>query len=319
MHSHAIHSFQRVRVHACYAILLAWLCAFVCVTQVRAETPCGALAKVSDATCPRPLNLESARGLALGTGARASSLSTSALAYNPAALVVGRLYHAEGLVDYMPDMKTVALGGAIVDSSTSRLAAGLSFRGFLSGQTGFGGIDGRVGLGFPLTEAISLGLSGRYINVSRDGEGVEVLPESVRAVKGFTLDAALRVVPIPTLMLYGAGYNLINLDSVYAPVTFGGGAALALGDIAVVGGDILVDTSSYDSSAVTLGGGVEVFAAQVVPIRAGYSYDIKREQHTLTLGLGYTDRSVGLDISLRQDLGREGDTRIMGAFRFFVH
>lgn len=319
MCSHAIHRFHRVRVHARYAIALAWLCAFVCAAPVQAESPCGALAKLSEETCPRPLNLESARGLALGTGARASSLSTSALAYNPAGLVVGRLYHVEGLVDYMADMKTVALGGAIVDSSTSRLAAGISFRGFLSGQTGIGGFDGRVGLGFPLSQAISLGLSGRYINAKREGEGVEVLPEAVRAVKGFTLDAALRVAPIPTLMLYGAGYNLIGLDSVYAPLTFGGGAALALADLAVLGADVLVDVSSYDSAAVTLGGGVEFFAAQVVPIRAGYSYDIKREQHTLALGVGYTDRSVGLDLSLRQDLGGQGDTRIMGAFRFFVH
>jgi len=265
------------------------------------------------------MNLESARGLALGTGARASSMSTSALAYNPAALAVGRLYHVEGLVDYMPDMKTVALGGSIVDSSTSRLAAGISFRGFLSGTGGMGGIDGRLGLALPISDAISIGLSGRYIHARRDGDAVAPLPASVREVKGFTMDASLRINPVPILMLYGGAYNFINLDSAYAPLVFGGGAAFALGDIAMIGGDVLVDTTSYDSAAVTVGGGVEVFAGQVVPIRAGYSYDVQRSQNTLTLGLGYTDRAVGLDVSLRQDLGGEGDTRIMGSLRFFVH
>jgi hypothetical protein len=265
------------------------------------------------------LNLESARGLALGTGARASSLSTSALAYNPAGLVVGRLYHLEGVVDYMADMKTVALGGSIVDSSTSRLAAGISFRGFLGGDGGFGGIDGRVGIAIPFSDAISIGLSGRYVNADRKGDAWAMLPASLRSVEGFTLDASLRIVPIPMLMLYGGGYNLIGLDSVYAPRTFGGGAGLALGNVAVLGADVLVDISSYDHGTVTVGGGAEFFAAQVIPIRAGYIYDAQRSQHTLTLGLGYTDRSVGLDVSLRQDLGGAGDTRILGAFRFFVH
>jgi hypothetical protein len=265
------------------------------------------------------LNLESARGLALGTGARASSLSTSALAYNPAALVVGRVYHVEGLVDYMADMRTVALGGTIVDSSTSRMSAGVSFRGFLGGQGGFGGIDGRVGLAFPLSEAISLGLSGRYINADRKGDAFATLPQRLRSVEGFTLDASLRIVPVPILMLYGGGYNLISLDSVYAPRTLGGGASVALGSIAVLGADVLVDMSSYDHATVTVGGGAELFLAQVIPIRAGYIYDAWREQHTLSLGLGYTDRAVGLDLSLRQDLGGVGDTRLLGAFRFFVH
>jgi opacity protein-like surface antigen len=269
--------------------------------------------------CPRALNLESARGLAMGTGARASAMSTSALAYNPAALATGRLYHVEGIIDYMPDMKTVALGGSIVDSSTSRLAAGISFRGFLSGQGGVGGVDGRMGLALPLADAISIGLSGRYISARRDGDAVAALPASLREVKGFTMDASLRINPVPMLMLFGGAYNFINLDSVYAPRIFGGGAAVSLGDIAVLGADVLVDTKSYDTAAVTVGGGVEVFIAQVVPIRAGYTYDVKRSQNTLTLGLGYTDRAVGLELSLRQDLGGEGDTRIMGAFRFFVH
>ena len=274
---------------------------------------------VPGGVCPRPLNLESARGLALGTGARASSLSTSALAYNPAALVVGRLYHLEGVVDYMADMRTVALSGTIVDSSTSRLAAGLSFRGFLGGQGGFGGIDGRLGLAFPLSDAISLGLSGRYINADRKGEAFAALPERLRSVEGFTLDASLRIVPIPILMLYGGGYNLISLDSVYAPLTLGGGASVALGNIAVLGADVLVDMSSYDHATATVGGGLELFLAQVVPVRAGYIYDTWRSQHTLSFGLGYTDRSVGLDVSLRQDLGGAGDTRLLGSFRAFVH
>src|ERR1700746_268807 len=73
----------------------AWLlslCMFVTasVSSVVHAAPC-ALGK----PCPRAMNAETARGLALGTGSRASALSTSALAYNPAALVLGHIYHVE--------------------------------------------------------------------------------------------------------------------------------------------------------------------------------------------------------------------------------
>jgi len=242
-------------------------------------------------------------------------MSTSALAYNPAALVVGRLYHIEGNVDYLADRRTVALGGAVVDSATARLGAGLALRGFLSGDSGFGGIDGRLALALPFGDMVSLGLAGRYMNVSYGDEATD----PGRPAKGFTMDASLRIAPIPTLQLYAGGYNLIDLDSAYAPLLVGGGLGFVAADIVVIGADVLVDLTSYSSAGVAVGGGIEVLAAQAVPLRAGYSYDTKREQHTLTAGLGYTDRSVGFDLSLRQDLGGAGDTRIMGAFRFYVH
>jgi len=299
---------------------LAWLIVSVLSVagRVQAAAPCDALGK----ECPLQLANESARGLALGTGQRASSISTSALAYNPAALVLGKLYHIEGLLDYMPDLKTVALGGAVIDSATSRVGAGFGLRGFL-GSGGMGGIDGRLGLAFPFSDAVSVGLTGRYINVGDDSPSVAGVARAARLAKGFTMDASLRFAPLPAVQLDIASYNFINLESAYAPVMVGGGGAIALGEIAQLGADLLVDLSTFKKPDVTLGGGAEVFAGRTVPIRAGYSYDTKREQHAISFGLGYTDASVGCDISLRQVLsgvGRyAGDTRIMAAFRFYVH
>ena len=311
--------------------LLACIASIVLVVgharHAHANAPCDGVGKA----CPRAINAESARGIALGTGLRASAISTSALAYNPAALVLGKAYHIEGLVDYMADMKTVALGGAVVDSSTSRLAAGLAFRGFLSGDDGVGGIDGRLGIAFPLADAISIGLTGRYISVSQSVLINDGVTRSVSLAKGFTLDASVRIAPIPQLQLHFGSYNLIRLSSelgltpgappvsdVIAPLVLGGGLSITLADIAVIGGDVLFDLTSYSTAATTLGLGTEILIANVVPLRAGYSYDIKRTQHVLSLGVGYTDRSVGFDLSLRQDLGGIGDTRVVGAFRFYV-
>ncbi|HEX4352394.1 MAG TPA: hypothetical protein VHZ95_05755, partial [Polyangiales bacterium] len=266
----------------------------------------------------KAINAESARGLALGTGQRAASMSTSALAYNPAALVAGRVYHVEGLVDYMADLKTVALGGAVVDSSTSALGAGFALRGFLSGDSGLGGIDGRLALALPLSDAISIGLAGRYLNVTGEVDAPSGTSRE-RLVKGFTMDASLRVAPIPEVQLDIAAYNFINRDSSYAPIVIGGGAAFALADVAVIGADLLVDLTSFNKTDFMVGGGIEVFAGATVPLRVGYSYDTQRRQNTIGFGLGYTDASVGFDLSLRQDLGGLGDTRLMAAFRFYIH
>jgi hypothetical protein len=301
----------RERTHAVSMLFVALSC--LCLTRAANAAPCDELGSI----CPRAINAESARGVAMGTGARATAMSTSALAYNPAALVMARVYHVEGVVDYMPDLQTVALGGAVIDSSTANLAAGLSLRGFLGGRSSIGGIDGRLALAFPLSDAISLGVAARYINVNRD-DGT-LMAKELHAAKGFTLDASLRVAPVPTVQLYFGSYNLINLDSVYTPLILGGGLGFTLGDIAVVNADVLCDLTSYSSTDVTVGGGLEILAGGTVPLRAGYSYDTKRSQHVMSLGLGYTDRTMGLDLSLRQDLGGIGDTRLMGAFRFYVH
>jgi opacity protein-like surface antigen len=302
-------------------VLLALAC---CITLSRVasaappcETPLDALGNIGSSpgkNCPQPLHPDTARGLALGTGARGSAISSSALAYNPAGLAVGRYYHIDGAVDYMPDRSTTAFGGSVIDSLTSRMAAGLALRGFVSGANGLGGIDGRLGIALPFGDSVSLGTTLRYINVKH--EKPELDPGN--AARGFTMDASLRIAPVQMLQLYVGGYNFINLESAYAPVTIGTGAAVTLGEYGVIGADCLIDLSSYRTAGVTVGGGLELLAAQSVPLRAGYSYDTKREQHTLSFGLGYTDRSVGLDLSLRQDVGGAGDTRLMGAFRFYV-
>ena len=44
-----------------------------------------------------------------------------------------------------------------------------------------------------------------------------------------------------------------------------------------------------------------------------------RKLHWISAGLGYTDRWVGFDISLRQEVSGGNETRVLGAFRYFVH
>ncbi len=265
---------------------------------------------ISKRDCPQAVAAETPRGLSLGTGVRASSISTSALAYSPAALALGNLYHIEGNVDYMTAVKTAALGGAVVDSSTSKLGAGIGLRGFLSGTNGYGGLDGRLGLAFPLSDAFAVGLAGRYISLTQAG---------TKLARGFTMDASLRIAPVSGLQIDIGALNFIDISSPYVPVTVTSGVAVALMPSLSVGADVLMDLSSFSTVQLTAGGGLEFLAGESVPLRIGYSADLARGVHALGVGVGYTDQRVGLDLGLKQELSRGHDTRIMGAIRYYVN
>ena len=286
-----------------------------------ASAPCDKLGK----KCPTALHAETARGLGLGTGARASAISTSALAYNPGALVVGRLYHVEAAVDYMPEFDTVALGGAVVDSSTSKVAAGLALRGFLSGKEGTGGLDGHLSIAFPFTDAVSIGFGGRYLSVSADQEvpdpntpGATLIDETELA-QGFTMDAGLRVRAGDMLHLELATFNFVDLGTAYVPILVDASVAVAVGAIGSIGVDMLTDVTSYDHATYTIGGGVEILAGGAVPVRGGYAVDTERKMQWATGGIGYTDRNIGFDLSVRQGVSGTKETRVLGGVRYYVH
>lgn len=262
---------------------------------------------------------ESARGIAMGTGVRSSAAGTSALAYNPANLSLAHIYHVESGVAYDPGAGRFGLIASIVDSTTDSIAAGLSFRTLVGGGDGaYGGYDGRVSLGMALGEAMSIGLSGRYLDFTRSGQ----LPSGVRSdrvARGFTLDASLRVSPAPGFHLSALGLNLIDLESGVAPVQTGGSASYTAGGVFTLGGDVLVNLSrGIDGAPLLVGGGLEWLTGGRVPLRAGYVYDELRATHVFTAGLGYVDQSVGVDLALRQDVAGQNHTLMMASFRYFV-
>lgn len=247
----------------------------------------------------------------LGTGVRASSISTSALVYSPAALALGNLYHLEGNLDYLSDLHAVALGAAVVDSSTSRVGAGIGLRGFLSGDNRVGGIDARLGLALALSEAFSIGLSGRYINIESDDPPIDV--------NAFTMDASLRVTPTDGLQFDIGALNFIDVSDPYVPIILRAGVAIGIASSFSIGADVLADMSSYDDPQLILGGGAEYLAAGSVPLRLGYSADLARDYHFITAGIGYTDQRFGIDLGFKQQLTGGHDTRVMGAVRYYVN
>ena len=263
---------------------------------------------------------EGVRALSLGSGLRATAASTDAIASNPAGLPFGRLYHLEGSAGYEPNADRWSLGAAVVDSATSALAAGLSVRGILgNGQKTYNGIDGRLGLGFPVSEAVAIGLGGRYLSLSQAGRDAAGDETSEDVATGFTMDAALRLHLADILVISALAYNLIDIDSSVAPRTLGGGVGIVLDGGIAFGADALVDIATYDHAAPTFGGGFEYLANGQIPLRIGYRLDVERELHAISAGVGYVDQAIGVEIAVAQEVSGGDGTEVMGALRYFVH
>ena len=305
-------------------------------------TFCGGMAVVpafaDDRVVPEA-RIESVRGMAMGTGARASAASTQAQADNVSNLVLGGMYHLESFLQYQPTFRRIGWGGSVVDSMTSKVAAGASARGVFGNNSAGdnSGWEAKVGIAFPIVDMLSLGVSGRYLHYTMsDPHAIPenqvalqnatpttpVTPDRSFRIKGFTMDAALTLRPIRGLSISGLAYNLIDKKSPLAPMMVGGSAAFSFGNTGFgLGGDLLVDLNthkSFDGAKMLMGGGLEFLAQGVIPLRAGYLFDQGREQHGVTAGLGYVDQHVGVQLSLRQMVVGGSETTLMGAVQYFV-
>ncbi len=279
--------------------------------------------------------IESARGVSLGTGARASAASTQAQADNASNLVLGQLYHLESFIGYQPTLKRVGWGASAVDSMTSRLAAGVSARGVF-GDNAAGDNSGweiKGSLGIPIIDMLSIGVSGRYVRYTlSDPDAIPERPVSPLAplsapdqtfkVKAFTLDANFTLRPLRGLSISGLAYNLIDTKSPLAPLMVGGSAAFSFANSGFgLGGDVLVDLNThkaFDGAKLLVGGGLEYLLQGAIPLRAGYLFDQGRNQHGVTAGFGYIDQHVGVQMSLRQMVAGGTETTLMAALQYFV-
>jgi hypothetical protein len=282
----------------------------------------------------REARIESARGMALGSGARAGSASTQAQAENPANLPLGHLAHVETLYQYQPQLKSMAAGAAVVDGMTSGyFAAGMSARWLFSGKSS--GWEGRLGLGVPIGEMLSLGMAARFSNITvvdnkaraenyaapPPADGEDPVPEDHRyKLKAFTLDSSITLRPFDGFSISALGYNLINTHSPLAPLMVGGSVAFGRETFSL-GADVLADLNQHkEFSGVKLqvGGGFEYLTQGVAPIRVGYLWDQGRHQHAISGGIGYLNKQFSVQLSMRQYVAGSKDTTLFSAVQYFV-
>lgn len=267
-----------------------------------------------------PDTMETARGMAMGLGARASATSTSGLAYNAAGLSIGRHYHIESAVQYEPQEARFATGASLIDSHSGPVNAGVNFRYVHgNGNDGHGGYDGRLALGVPLGDHFALGLTGRYMSFWREGQD-----DADPYAEHVTFDASIRVTPLPGFHIAALGYNLIDVGSPLAPIQAGGSASYTIDGTFTLAFDMLADFTTFQNEdgsmrpEAMIGGAAEYFTGEV-PIRAGYIYDTGRGIHYVTAGVGWMNREVGIDIAGRQQVTGNLDTWLLASFRYLVH
>lgn len=257
----------------------------------------------------------SARTMALGGGGHAIAMSTSSLYVNPAAMSLTRVYHVDSNVLFDPSVNRWSFGGAVVDS-TRTVGMGVAYNySLLDGDSR--GHDLRLGLGVQIVEGLTLGLTGRYVDISG--------PATANGVRGqgwsgFTVDAGIAARPWRWLMLGVTGYSLSNPDTALAPLAIGGGVGVSPVETLHIVADTYWDLLSFASGPrARWSGGVE-FLAGHVPLRVGYTYDTVRRDHdvqSITAGLGYLDTMFGAELSMRQEIVGGSQTTLLLNLRYF--
>ena len=289
-------------------------------TAAEAQWVIGAFPReVASGGPPLPETMETARGMAMGLGARASATGTSGLAYNAAGLSIGRNYHIATAASYEPQAERFSIGASLVDSQSGPVNMGTNFRYIVgNGNDGHSGMDGRIALGLPLGEHFAVGATGRYMSLLPEGqEGGSPLAEQV------TLDASIRITPVPGLHFAALGYNLIDVGTSLIPIQVGGSASYTIDSMFTLAFDMLADLSSFTNDdgslrpEAVLGAGAEFFTGEV-PIRAGYVYDTGRDLHYVSVGSGWMNQELGIELSLRQQVTGPMDTWLLASFRYQV-
>jgi len=307
----------------------------LCVTPTalaQLEAPSGVAGFGDPAVVPSEDTLETTYGLAMGSGARAGAIGTSALAYNTSNMAAVSAYHVEAFSQLVPGSKSQGgtywtIGSSITDSTTAKkIAMGTSFRGVFSGEgRRYSGWDWRSGIGIQAIPQIGIGVGFRWAKLKSDWSN-EPCPGSDEGCSvrvgpffdGITLDASMTVTPIPWLKVSGLGYNLIKTHSVLAPQMAGGSLSLTPVESFTMGGDVLVDFTSFEKNQIIAGGGLSYIAGEMVPLRFGYRRDNGRGLNQLTAGAGFNKGKIGAEVALRQDIGGRKETYLLFMFRFVV-
>jgi len=309
---------------ALWAAVIVGLSTAVCPVQTaRGQLGPSGVGGVADPTLiPTEDTLETTYGLGMGSGARAGATAVSALAYNASNMAAVSTYHVEAFSQIIPGNKSNGgtywtIGSSVTDSTTAKkIAMGTSFRGVFSGENRrYSGWDWRSAVGVQAIPQLGIGIGFRWARLNADRhEGQRLGP----SFDGITLDASVTVTPIPWLKVAGLGYNLVKTYSPLAPQMAGGSVSLTPVDAFSIGGDMLVDFTTFEKNKLIAGGGMTYIAGEMVPLRFGYRRDQGRNLNQITAGAGFNKGKIGVEAALRQDIGARKETYLLFMFRYVV-
>ncbi len=263
---------------------------------------------------PTPTNFVYARSLGMAAY-RATTGSNDAIFWNPAALAAQKAYIVDlsGIMFRVGDETDGTMfGGSVVDSASTKVAAGFSYNyvttlGY-STRGAFGGML-NMALAFPVGDNLYLGVTGTYLNLYADAGTVNAM----------TLTASAMLKIDKWFLASFTGYNLINT---YHPDVLPIGMAVGL---AVGPGDtfhVLADWSRmYGSDGVhsdTWALGAEVFLWEFAAVRGGWLYDAGNNSQNWCVGAGVGYGGFGVDLAYRGSFGGTTFRTLAATIRILV-
>jgi hypothetical protein len=245
--------------------------------------------------------LTDARGFAMGGAYRVLGSSADATDANPASLLAFKSYQVELTGGW--DAKTHdGLGGLTFrDSQTSEVGAGLSYHLLsLKDALGNGHLShvGTLALAIPVSQQVSLGVSGKYVHAS-DAH-----------ISAGTMDLGIDVQPAQGLFIGVAGHNLVNTNHPELARFYSAGVAYTQ-TIFAAEFDVTGDPGRDGGFKPTYSVGAEAVLGQEVPLRAGFQSDTLSGAKYVSAGLGFFGEGGALDLGYRHRTDASGETLLL--------
>lgn len=291
------------------------------------------------------------RAMGMGEAQRATATGASGPLLNPAGMSLVRQY----VIEAMYGVKIESVGHhanvSVVDSITSRLAAGL-FYSFIyeTPRLGFNWAGGKVdseqitrtghaaglSLSLPLGDHFILGATAKYLHISTTAPlPMGTVPDhlTLDSVNGVTFDIGMILKLGDRFNVGVIGYNLWDHGSRESPLSLGIGLAYIPVPSLSINFDTVINFTGYQDYKVDmmtgkvslnqkttarLGPGIEWVISNKVPLRAGVVYDSGLPATYLTVGLGYLSTAFGIDLSYRAKVQGGIENFLMLGLRIFI-
>lgn len=247
------------------------------------------------------------RTLGLAGADLAAGGSTAAALGNPAALTVSRGYELELMGTWMPEAGFAQYGGAVADSVTNRVAGAFAgqWTNFDTARLQRSALDLRASMAYPLGDAVSFGVAGRYLRTTdRLGSGAvggDAVAKNDEERARISFDAGLTLQPVPSFRLGLLARNLFVDPSFDLPRVYAGGIGVSLDGVSIES-TALVNMTTPGSPQWRSSTGLEWAASERYALRMGYRFDEERATHAVGFGLAILDRSGALDTGVRRDI-----------------
>ncbi len=251
---------------------------------------------------------EGARPLGMGSAFTANASGNGAIYHNPAGVASIFIYSLEGSYFLSPGFNT--LNTSVVDSKlNTKLAAGAAYSfDFSSDNAKVKAHDARLALASQLIpDRMILGVGGRYLFATQAKEEI---------LNSFTLDVGTVVRIADGFFVGVSGNNLIDpckdrgaeCPASAGPRSLSSGLSLGSSAGFQLSADLRTDFSTKeerDEVGFVYAAGVEVLAAQILALRAGYQFHDLDQEHVMAAGGGLKTEAIGLDVGFQFNFAQE--------------